>query len=105
MEDAPILESDNILLRKHKIKDMLARMLYGRSEEFVKMCGGDTRNSGYTDERSLNDDENNVLSDTYAISSGLWFTKTLCGENSLTKLVECNEYDKVDLLLQEIYSA
>jgi len=44
MNNAPILKLDNILLRKPKIEDIQARILYGRSAEFVKMCGGDTRN-------------------------------------------------------------
>lgn len=59
--------------------------------------------NGYIDERPLTFDEKNVLSYIYTISSGLWFTKIIFNENSLTKLVERNEYDKADLLLQEIY--
>jgi len=58
---------------------------------------------GYINERPLTVDEENVLSDIYAISSGLWFTKVVLNENSLTKLVERNECNKTDLLLQEIY--
>lgn len=59
--------------------------------------------NGYTDERPLTDVENSVLRDIYSISSGLWFTKILYHENSLSKLVERNECDKVNLLLQSIY--
>lgn len=59
---------------------------------------------GYTQERPLTDDEKNIFCDIYSISSALWFTKILYNENSLTKLVECNKYDKVNLLLQEIYN-
>jgi len=59
---------------------------------------------GYIEERPLTDDEKNVFSDIYSISSGLWFTKILYHDNSLTKLVEHNEYDKVNLLLHEIYN-
>lgn len=40
--------------------------------------------NGYTVERPLTCDEKNVLNDIYAISSGLWFTKILYKENSLT---------------------
>jgi Ser/Thr protein kinase RdoA (MazF antagonist) len=61
--------------------------------------------NGYIDERPLTADEKNVLSDIFAISSGLWFTKIVINENSLTKLVERNEIGKADLLLQEIYKA
>lgn len=60
--------------------------------------------NGYINERPLTVDEENVLSDIYAISSGLWFTKIDFNENSLTKLVERNECDKINLLLQEIYN-
>lgn len=60
--------------------------------------------NGYINERPLTVDEENVLSDIYAISSGLWFTKIDSNENSLTKLVERNECDKINLLLQEIYN-
>ena len=59
---------------------------------------------GYTDERPLSDYEKNVLGAIYSISSGLWFTKILYNENSLTKLVERNEFNKVTLLLEEIYN-
>lgn len=58
---------------------------------------------GYIKERHLTDDEKNIFSDIYSISSALWFTKIKYNENSLTKLVERNEYDKVDLILQEIF--
>ena len=58
---------------------------------------------GYIIERPLSDDEKNVLSDIYSISSALWFTKIKYNENSLEKLVERNECDKVKKLLQEIY--
>ena len=58
---------------------------------------------GYINERPLTDDEKNKLSEIYSTSSALWFTKIKYDENSLIKLVERNEYDKVDLLLQEIY--
>lgn len=60
---------------------------------------------GYISERPLSDDEKNVLSDIYSISSALWFTKIKYNENSLEKLVELNECDKVTKLLQEIYNA
>lgn len=60
--------------------------------------------NGYTDERTLNDNEKGILSDIYAISSGLWFTKIFIHENSLIKLVERKEYDNENFLLQEIYS-
>lgn len=52
----------------------------------------------------MTEDEKDVLSEIYSTSSALWFTKIKYDEDSLTKLVERNEYDKVDLLLQEIYS-
>lgn len=45
MNNAPLLESNDILLRKPKNEDIQVRILYGRSAEFVKMCGGDTRNT------------------------------------------------------------
>ena len=60
--------------------------------------------NGYTAERPLTYDEKNILNDIYAISSGLWFTKILYKKNSLTKLVERNEYNKIKLLLNEIYN-
>ena len=60
---------------------------------------------GYTSERPLTDAEKNVLSDIYSISSALWFTKIEHSVNSLTKLVEHNEYYKVDSLLQDIYNS
>lgn len=59
---------------------------------------------GYTSERPLTKDEQHIFNDIYSISSGLWFTKILYNENSLIKLVECNNYHKVNLLLQEIYN-
>ncbi len=59
--------------------------------------------NGYVNERTLTVDEKKILGDVYALSSGLWFTKIDYNENSLMKLVERNEYDKADLLLQEIY--
>lgn len=60
--------------------------------------------NGYTEERPLTKDEQDVFNDIYSISSGLWFTKIVYNENSLSKLVECNNTDKVKLLLQEIYN-
>lgn len=59
---------------------------------------------GYINERPLTEDEKDALSEIYSTSSALWFTKIKYDEDSLTKLVERNEYDKVDLLLQEIYN-
>lgn len=59
--------------------------------------------NGYITERPLTDDEKNIFSEIYSASSALWFTKIKYDENSLTKLIERNEYGKVDLLLQEIY--
>lgn len=59
---------------------------------------------GYITERPLSDDEKTVLRDIYSISSALWFTKIKYNENSLEKLVERNECDKIGKLLQEIYA-
>jgi len=58
---------------------------------------------GYINERPLTDDEKDILGEIYSISSALWFTKIKHNENSLKKLVERNDYGKVDLLLKEIY--
>lgn len=60
---------------------------------------------GYISERPLLYDEKSILSEIYSISSALWFSKIEYAENSLTKLVERNEYDKVDILLNEIYES
>jgi Ser/Thr protein kinase RdoA (MazF antagonist) len=59
--------------------------------------------NGYISERPLTDDEKSVLNEIYSISSALWFTKIKYDENSLVKLVERNDDEKVDLLLREIY--
>ena len=40
---APTLKGDTIILRKPKESDIYDRMEIGRSKEFVRMCGGDTR--------------------------------------------------------------
>ncbi|MDN4608999.1 hypothetical protein [Sporosarcina highlanderae] len=58
---------------------------------------------GYITERPLSDEEKNVLSDIYTISSALWFTKIKYNENSLEKLIDRNEREKVGELLHEIY--
>ena len=58
---------------------------------------------GYITERPLSDDEKTVLNDIYSISSALWFTRIKYNENSLEKLIDCNECDKVRELLQELY--
>lgn len=59
---------------------------------------------GYLTERPLSDDEKQVLSDIHSISSALWFTKIKYNENSLEKLVERKEYDRVGKVLEEIHS-
>lgn len=57
---------------------------------------------GYITKRPLSDNEKSVLNDIYLISSALWFTKIKYNEDSLEKLIDRNEYDKVGRLLQEM---
>lgn len=45
MEDFPDIKGSNVLLRKPKKEDIDVRVLFGSPIEFVKMCGGDTKNS------------------------------------------------------------
>jgi len=45
MKDLPELKGSKVLLRKPKKKDIDVRILFGSPIEFVKMCGGDTKNS------------------------------------------------------------
>ncbi|WP_339249944.1 hypothetical protein NSQ43_10420 [Sporosarcina sp. FSL W8-0480] len=59
---------------------------------------------GYITERPLSDDEKGVLSDIYSLSSALWFTKIKHNDSSLENLVECEAFDKVERLLEEIYA-
>lgn len=59
---------------------------------------------GYLTERPLTVDEKTVFSDIYSIAFAFWFTKIKYNENSLEKLIECNEEEKVRRLLQEIYT-
>lgn len=58
---------------------------------------------GYLTERPLTVDEKTVLNDIYSISFAFWFTKIKYNENSLEKLLERNEEEKVGRLLQEIF--
>jgi Acetyltransferases, including N-acetylases of ribosomal proteins len=44
MNQAPDLTGQRLLLRKPQQKDIADRISYGRTYEFVRMCGGDTRN-------------------------------------------------------------
>lgn len=44
MNQAPDLIGQQILLRKPRQKDIADRISCGRTNEFVRMCGGDTRN-------------------------------------------------------------
>jgi len=52
MSNLPELKNSKVLLRKPKKDDINARILFGSSIEFVKMCGGDTKN---INEFTLND--------------------------------------------------
>ena len=58
---------------------------------------------GYVNERQLTEKEMSIFNEIYSISSALWFTKIKYNEDSLAKLVERNEHQKVNSLLQEIY--
>jgi len=60
---------------------------------------------GYISERPLTYNEEKILNDIYSISAALWFTKIQYNENSLTELLERNEYHKVNLLLEQIYQS
>ncbi|MPM79828.1 hypothetical protein SDC9_126870 [bioreactor metagenome] len=60
--------------------------------------------NGYVNERPLTENEKAVLCDIYSISSAMWFTKIKHNENSLTKLLEREDSEKIDSLLHEIYN-
>jgi len=59
--------------------------------------------NGYISQRQLSEKEKSIFNDIYAISKGLWFTRIQYNENSLEKLIENNEHEKVEKLIQEIY--
>jgi len=52
MGDLPEFKGDKILLRKPREEDIEARVLFGSQIEYVRMCGGDTKDLG---EFALND--------------------------------------------------
>ena len=45
VKDLPELKGSKVLLRKSMKKDIDVRILFGSPIEFVKKCGGDTKNS------------------------------------------------------------
>ena len=59
--------------------------------------------SGYRTQRILSDLEIEAMYHIYSISDALWATKIMAYENSLTKLVERDETEKVSVLLEEMF--
>lgn len=57
---------------------------------------------GYKNVRQLNDAEQKVLDDVYAVVASMWFTSIRYEEDSLEKLVERGEIDKIELRMEEI---
>ncbi|WIV19837.1 hypothetical protein QPK24_03605 [Paenibacillus polygoni] len=57
---------------------------------------------GYRDMRKLHDAERRVLNDLYAVVSSMWFTSIRYHEDSLEKLLERAELDKINTLLEEM---
>ena len=57
---------------------------------------------GYRGMRELNDTEQRVLNDLYAVVASMWFTSIRYNEDSLEKLVERGEIDKIEVRLEEI---